>query len=539
VADFGVNIQRVLLIDDSPEDRAMIRSALVRGGVDRRYEFLEATDPSAGLKVCNDEANLPIDCIIVDFHMPQMTGVELLQELLDGDIPRFPVIVLTGSSGTAQASQALQAGAQDYLTKDAIYPVVLSRLVDNAIERYALMKRLKTSERAADSANRAKSALIGNISHEIRTPMTAVLGLCDVLLESTLNDDQRNLLSMIRDNGSYLVEIVNDLLDISKMEADMLEIRPLAIELGEFLKDLISIMEVRANENGTNLEADIGQGLPGWILVDPIRLRQILLNLLSNAIKFTPNGLVRLQAHCGGNESQRLIRFVIEDTGCGIPQEDLENIFLPFMQSGTDLVRRSRGTGLGLSICRRLIVAMGGRIDVESVVDTGSKFTVSLPLVEAHEAMAEQSQQVYSLSRSVEEILQRREVVVAEDTRATQVLMRRFIEAAGGRVTVVEDGQQLVDHVREHHNQIAVVITDVQMPIRDGLTATREIREFDTATPVLVLTADALAETRTEAIEAGADDVITKPIDREKFLEALAHWCEFERDPDGRRNGDA
>ena len=354
MAKFGMPSQRVLLIDDSSEDRAMVRSALVRGGTDRRYEFLEAENAVRGLELCNDDSNLPIDCIIVDFHMPQMTGVELLGELLEGDIPRFPVIVLTGSSGTTQASQALQAGAQDYLTKDAIYPVVLSRLVDNAIERHVLMKRLKNSERAADSANRAKSALIGNISHEIRTPMTAVLGLCDVLLQSSLNDDQRNLLSMIRDNGSYLVEIVNDLLDISKMEADMLEIKPLAINLRDFLDDLISIMGVRANENSTTLDVGFADDVPEWIFADPIRLRQILLNLLSNAIKFTPNGKVRLEAQNAGNDSQNLIRFVVEDNGCGIPQEDLENIFLPFMQSGTDLANRSRGTGLGLSICRRL-----------------------------------------------------------------------------------------------------------------------------------------------------------------------------------------
>lgn len=526
MAKFGMPSQRVLLIDDSSEDRAMVRSALVRGGTDRRYEFLEAENAVRGLELCNDDSNLPIDCIIVDFHMPQMTGVELLGELLEGDIPRFPVIVLTGSSGTTQASQALQAGAQDYLTKDAIYPVVLSRLVDNAIERHVLMKRLKNSERAADSANRAKSALIGNISHEIRTPMTAVLGLCDVLLQSSLNDDQRNLLSMIRDNGSYLVEIVNDLLDISKMEAGMLEIKPLAINLRDFLDDLISIMGVRANENSTTLDVGFADDVPEWIFADPIRLRQILLNLLSNAIKFTPNGKVRLEAQNAGNDSQNLIRFVVEDNGCGIPQEDLENIFLPFMQSGTDLANRSRGTGLGLSICRRLIVAMGGRIDVESVIDEGSSFTITLPLVEAHESMALQEKQTYTLSRTVEEILADCEVVVAEDTRATQVLMRRFIEASGGKVTVLEDGQQLVAHVREHHRSISVVITDLQMPVLDGLDATRAIREFDPHTPVLVLTADALAETRSEAMQAGADDLITKPIDREKFLEMLAHWCE-------------
>lgn len=518
--------QRIVLIDDSAEDRARLRAALLKGAPWRRYQFREADNGVDGLELCRPDPDWPIDCIITDVQMPRMSGLDILRQLKneEQDFLPVPVIVLTGTSTAEdEASEALALGAQDYITKDGIHYTTVFRSIDNAIERHAMLQQLRRSERAAEAANRAKSALIGNISHEIRTPMTAVLGLSEVLLSEDIPDQHRPLLRMIRDNGAYLVEIVNDLLDLSKIEAGMLEIEPEPILLNDFLEDLISLMQVRAEENKTRLQLTRND-LPDAIQTDSVRLRQILLNLISNAIKFTPDGQVELSVSRGDTESPSL-RFSVKDSGCGIPVEDQEAIFHPFTQSGQTGSRRVAGTGLGLSICRRLCDAMRGQISLESTVGEGSVFTVLLPLTEAS-ADDVKKVTLESPSRTVEEILAGCHVLVAEDTPATQVLIQHFIQKEGGSITLVNDGQELVDEVAANPDRYQVIVSDVQMPVLNGLEATRKIRDLGCTTPIIILTADALAETREIAMVSGANEVVTKPIHRELFLSRIAVLCE-------------
>ncbi|MCG6156456.1 hybrid sensor histidine kinase/response regulator [Rubinisphaera margarita] len=526
------HVQRILLIDDSPEDRARIRAALIQGGSDRRYEFREACNGEEGLKLCHESTDWPIDCVIVDIHMPKVNGIELLNQLRmrkSDHVTRYPVIVLTGSDGSNDASVALRSGAQDYVTKSAIYPSVLFRVVDNAIERHAMVKRLHASERKAASASRAKSAFIGNISHEIRTPMTAVLGLCELLLDTETTDDQRNMLTMIRDNGKYLVEIVNDLLDLSKMEAGVLQIERSPTELPGLLNELFNLMRVRANENQVRLRLDAASELPERILVDPIRLRQILLNLLGNAIKFSPGGEVVLEVKRKVHDDQEFLVYSVVDTGCGIAEDDLDLIFEPFAQSGGDQKQRSNGTGLGLSISRRLAKAMGGTVSAKSKVGQGSTFTLAVPLVVASSVDDSSAEHVISLAGNSPASLENCHVVLAEDVRSTQVLMKRIIEAAGGRITIIENGRELVDFVQKNAESVSVVVTDIQMPGVNGLQATQEILAVDDQIPVIVLTADASSRTRKIALEAGAREVVTKPIDRSTLLETISTLSENRR----------
>ncbi|WP_161604462.1 response regulator [Roseiconus nitratireducens] len=517
-------------MDDSAEDRARIRSALMKGAPLRRYHFLEASDGDEGLAIC--QAEDAIDCVIVDVHMPRLSGRSFLKELCEpAGIPRYPVIVLTGSSVNQDAGDALQLGAQDYVTKDAIYPTVLFRVIDNAVERHALTQELHASRQLADAASRAKSALIGNISHEIRTPMTAVMGMCDLLLDTRLTEDQQDLVRTMRENGEYLVEIVNDLLDLSKLEAGRVKIEEEIIELRNLMERSVGLMMVRARENRTQLVLHYDDRLPEAIRSDPIRIRQMLLNLISNAIKFSPGGQVdvtvgRTAAHEPGQED--FLVLTVADTGCGIPPEDLDRIFLPFVQSESKgRAKGIGGTGLGLAICSRLVQIMDGRMDVRSEMGQGSVFSFSIPLVPAELPIEEN--ETRSLSASVEELLDGCRFLVAEDTRATQWIIRRMIEAAGGKATVVESGSSLLRELIDGSDRYVGVVTDIQMPEMDGLDATRRIRQLDTEIPILVLTADAVSETRRLAAEAGANDVLTKPIVREELLQTLASYCDQSR----------
>ncbi|OYP29965.1 hybrid sensor histidine kinase/response regulator [Rhodopirellula sp. MGV] len=520
-------VQRILLIDDCEEDRARVRSALMQGAPQRRYRFLEADDGESGLALCLDHPE-PIDCVIVDVHMPKLSGNDFLEQIRrPTGFPKFPIVVLTGSTMSHDAGGTLQLGAQDYITKDSIYPSVMFRVVDNAIERHDLLRELHESRRAADAANRAKSALVGNISHEIRTPMTAVLGICELLLESELSSGQEELVRTMRDNGQYLVEIVNDLLDLSKLEAGKLEVQDEAFDLRQLFERSMELMQVRARESKTSLALAFDEDLPLGVKADPIRIRQVVLNLISNAIKFSPGGSVDVRVTQTKNRTKRkFINVEVADTGCGIPEDDLERIFLPFMQSETKgRAKTGGGTGLGLAICRRLVKLMGGKMHVESRVDVGSVFSFTVPLHPADVPEPSESERP-RLSAPVEELLQGCKFLVAEDTTATQMILQRVIEAAGGHATIVSSGVELLEHVKQQSDQYTAIVTDIQMPEMDGLEATQKIREFNQKIPIVVLTADAVSETQQQATAVGANDVLTKPIVRRELLETLAHYCE-------------
>ncbi|QEG20716.1 hybrid sensor histidine kinase/response regulator [Mariniblastus fucicola] len=518
--------QRIILIDDSQEDRARVRSALIRGAPLRRYSFREANNGRDGLELCHADDDWEPDCVIVDLDMPIMSGLEFLENLStdENSTTSLPVIVLTGNRDADNAKIALQNGAQDYIGKDSIYPEVLHRTVDNAIERHKMMLKLRESQRAADAANRAKSTLIGNISHEIRTPMTAVVGLAELLLGQSLGDEQHHMAEMIRDNGNYLIEIVNDLLDLTKMEAGMLEINPQPTDLLPFLEDTTQMMAVRAKDNDISMTLNASDSIPVAAELDPIRLRQILVNLIGNAIKFSPSGEVAVNVDLDRDGNQSKLKFEIRDTGRGINAQDLENVFRPFVQVGQDKTEQVKGTGLGLAICRRLATAMNGTIHAESQPGKGSCFTVIIPIRELTQPTIVSDQSV-ARETAENENLRGRKILVAEDMRATRFVITKFIESAGGKVIVVEDGQQLLDFVGSNNAAADVIVTDIQMPQVDGLEVTRRLRSQDVKIPIVILTADAIGGIRESALSAGANDLVTKPINRAQFLQTLDRWC--------------
>jgi signal transduction histidine kinase len=526
-------LQRILLIDDSEEDRARVRAALIQGAPSRRYMFKEANNGEEGLKLAEMLGDQwPIDCVIIDVHMPRLTGTDFLKKISQqNNFPVLPVVVLTGSTVHADSHSALQLGAQDYITKDAIYPAGLFRIVDNAIERHRLTAELNESRVVANSANRAKSAMIGNISHEIRTPMTAVMGLCDLLLDSDLSEDQARLLTMVRDNGEYLVEIVNDLLDLSKLEAKRVELDIKPFDLHQMLTRLVEMMTVRAFDSSCKLELHIAETVPVAIKSDPLRLRQVILNLVSNAVKFSPGGKVTLEVDVTKEPQQEnALRIRVIDTGVGISKEDQNTIFQPFVQAEIKGKAKSvGGTGLGLAICQRMTKLLGGKLFVQSEVDVGSTFSFLMPLESAEIDAIEAARPSVQLSCPVEELLTGCKIAVAEDTPATRFLIRRMLEAAGVEVVEAVDGNELIETLRQSPESFAAVITDVQMPGMDGLEATRKLRKSGHDLPIIVLTADVVNETRAEAEKAGASTILAKPINRSELLEAIAECCEKAR----------
>jgi signal transduction histidine kinase/iron only hydrogenase large subunit-like protein/ActR/RegA family two-component response regulator len=403
--------------------------------------------------------------------------------------------------------------------------------------------QLERSQEAAQAANHAKSEFLANMSHEIRTPMTAILGYADLLLESLHRAEDREALSTIRRNGEHLLSVINDILDLSKVEAGMLKPQRASCVPQTVVDEVIALMRVRADAKHLALQAEYVYPLPASITSDPTRLRQILINLVSNAIKFTEVGGVRVRvsmSQAGGANPH--LQFDVIDSGMGITAEQRLRLFQPFCQGDSSVNRKCGGTGLGLAISRRLAEILGGQIDLTSTSDQGSTFTLSLDLgtLEGTALLTGPAPAVphappsASASKAPQRLAGR--ILLAEDGPDNQRLISHLLRKAGAEVVVVGNGEIAVDRVLGSPSANAppslptparfdLVLMDMQMPVLDGYEATRQLRAAGYQGPIVALTAHAMVEDRQKCLDAGCSDYMSKPIDRDRLLALVARYC--------------
>jgi signal transduction histidine kinase/DNA-binding response OmpR family regulator len=376
--------------------------------------------------------------------------------------------------------------------------------------------------REVQRATQAKSDFLATMSHEIRTPMNAILGMADVLAETSLTTDQRRCVDIFQRAASNLLDLLNDVLDTSKIEAGQLVLETVAFELRDVVSQAVELAGVRAAAKGLRIDHEIMPTVPSWLSGDPTRLQQVLINLLGNSTKFTEKGrlVLRVALNPDGRGPKSLI-FALSDTGIGIPKEQLPKIFESFAQADSSTTRRYGGTGLGLTICKRLVEAMGGRIWVESTVGVGSTFYFTAEFGVAAAAAA-QSSTAAAVSATPAETLR---ILVADDSEDNRTVIREYLKKLPYVIDYVEDGASALERLQTGRYDLALM--DVHMPLMDGYAAVRAFREYERdqnhqALPVLALTADAFKDAVDRSLAAGFTMHLAKPIRKSTLLEAIA-----------------
>ena len=497
------------LLDGCAHGLLLLNADLTIAAVSRRYRDASSA-PSE---------SLDIGCGLAGYINRMLQAGELkpdaAAQLMDGFSKRQPFTFERHSPGgrlIREDARPRPAGGWVLTAED----ITVSARRTHELE--TLASELREAKAKAEAANLTKSTFLATMSHEIRTPLNGVLGMAQAIASDALSGPQRERLDIIRQSGEALLAILNDVLDISKIEAGRLELEDVEFELSDLLLGAHSAFTAIANKRGLSFALTIAEPAKGWYRGDPTRVRQIVYNLISNALKFTSSGEVRVDAFL---DDAGDLRLVVKDTGLGIEPAQMAHLFEKFVQADTSTTRKFGGTGLGLSICRELAILMGGDISVQSDSGVGATFTVRLPLPKIASTRAAPQARDESPLETAECL----RVLAAEDNPVNQLVLKTLLLQVGITITVVNDGAEAVKAWEDAEWDL--ILMDVQMPHMDGPTATGAIRTREAAlgrrrTPILALTANVMTHQVGEYMNAGMDGHVAKPIQLRALLEAMS-----------------
>lgn len=524
-------VTRLLLVEDDEDDYILTCDYLEQLG-SHTFDVEWLSCPEQAISVLSENKH---DICLLDYRLGASDGLEVLKRAVDNGF-RGPIIMLTGQSDEALDSAALDAGAVDYLVKSEMNSSRFARAI-----RYALARRDVEDERVerlkAEAENRSKDRFLAHLSHELRTPLSSILGYTELLMHSDKNLHAQNELSVIYRNGKHLLSLLNDVLDLSKIAADKLELNCCDVNLDSLMTDVYTLMRVSALDKGLTLNFESQQALPLVINTDATRLRQILINIINNAIKFTNQGEITVRAWTAWVQEREMLFFSIKDTGLGIPAEKQALIFKPFEQIADVESRDVGGAGLGLAICSELLSRMQGSIELESTQGVGSEFTLSIypgnirdieRQVLRFDSNPDFQQKLTTLKTSGR-------VLVVDDLKDLRNLVGHMITSTGAEVEYAENGKQAIEKVanaEQAGKPFDIVFIDLHMPVMGGKEATIELRKMGYQGPIIALTAATMKGVKTELSALGFNDMIAKPVDAGLLYQVLNHYiCEGKTEP--------
>ena len=514
-------LTNILIVDDRIENIIALEALLQRDDVN----MITTTSPNEALRLCWEH---DISIALVDVQMPEMDGFELV-EILKAN-PRTQEIVVIFVTAISKESKyavkGLSVGAVDYLFKP-LDPYITTAKVDSFILMVKNQREIKRknielenfqvelikAKEQAEQGKRIKENFLANMSHEIRTPINGIIGLSHLLKNTDLDEEQANMIYLLEVSSKSLLGIVNDILDISKIEAGKFKIVRADTEIVKLAQSIIDLMKFAVKEKGLELILKVDPNIPHIIFADSLRLNQILMNLLSNAIKFTSSGSVTLEVKVLGNkENQIHIEFLVIDTGIGIAPESLGKVFDSFEQAEDDTAQKFGGTGLGLSIVKKLAELKGGTLSLTSELGKGSQFCFSnwFQIVQLKSSGGSKAILATDMPK-----FENVSVLVAEDNAINQFMMTKILKNWGIEAVIAEDGSIAVEKIKERYFDL--ILMDTHMPVMNGLEATLRIRtDFDEpkrSIPIISLSATIVESEEQAARDAGANDILSKPFD--------------------------
>ena len=388
----------------------------------------------------------------------------------------------------------------------------------------AQAEKLGEARDKALKASTTKGSFLANMSHEIRTPLTAIIGFSEAILSSNQSMEERiSAINTINQSGKHLLHIINEILDLSKIEAEKLEVELIQVPIKQLLEEIEPLVDMQASEKGLEFRINYNFPLPETITTDPTRLKQVLFNLTSNAIKFTENGHIHIGITC--EPEKQLMSFEVVDTGIGITKEQSQHIFNPFTQADSSTTRKYGGTGLGLTLSKQLSGMLGGDLSLQSDIGVGSRFTLTVgtgPLDDVtwlHEIDDTSGNSIITAPQPIPTNTISGSVLIAEDNEVNQQLLDMYISKTGANVTIAADGQQAVELASA--TAFDLIFMDMQMPVMNGIEATETLRKRGYTGTIVALTANTTPEDRARCLQAGCNDYLTKPIDRDQFFVTL------------------
>jgi len=517
--------KKIIVVDDNLDNLSGLKNTL--------KDIYEVYPCPSASELFDLLEHIQPDLILLDVEMPEINGYEAAKKLKSDDKYRdIPIIFLTSMGDEQSEMEGLKLGAVDYIHKPFVAPLLLQRIKTHLsmMEQQSEIKQLlelktkevslrEAAEQDAQNASRAKGEFLSHMSHEIRSPLNAVIGMINIASEAEDLPTVKRYLEKASSASKYVLGVINDILDMSKIEANKLELSYAEFDFGTMLANILDVTNVRAGEKHQNVAVNVNENVPPSIIGDELRLSQVITNLLTNAIKFTPeSGKIGLSAEkLEEKDGELTMRIEVSDSGIGISPEQQKKLFTSFNQADSSITSKFGGTGLGLAISKRIVELMQGTIWIESELNKGSKFIFTIKVKKGAETVAKAAPTSSTAGTKATDFdFKGYIILVAEDMAFNREILAKYLEKTGITIDFAENGKIAVSMFAEKPDRYNLIFTDVHMPEMDGIEATQAIRALDLKQakdiPIIAMTADAFKEDIERCLSAGMNDHIAKPV---------------------------